>query len=166
MKSKSFFLLLCTLILINSKVSAQAHQKGDIALSPGISFGNYGFHGDGFGASLIGYADFSPHDYASVGPYFGVFISDGTAFDFGARGNFHWWQLTDDKANAALKADILDLYFSVYVGAEISNFYDSRARGGAMLGLRWYFVEPVALMFEIGGPPVGFTTIGFTFKLK
>lgn len=164
-KARLFILLFSAMVPGFSKTFAQAHQRGDIALSPGISFGNYNFHGDGFGISLIGYADFSPHDYASVGPYFGVFISNGTAFDFGARGNFHWWQLTDDKADKDLKADILDLYFSVYVGAEVSNFYDNRARGGAMLGMRWYFAKSVALMFELGGPPAGFTTIGFTFKL-
>lgn len=149
-----------------SSVFAQAHEKGDIGLSPGVSFGNYGFHGyDDFGVSLIFYADFSPHDYASVGPYFGTFFSTGTAFGFGARGNFHWWQLTDDKVGKDLKAGILDLYFSIYVGAELSNFYKNRGRGGALLGLRWYFAEPVALMFEIGGPPMGFTTIGVAFKL-
>lgn len=159
-----FTAVILAVVGINS-ASGQAHEKGDIGLSPGVSFGNYGFHGSDFGASLILYADFSPHDYASVGPYFGVFFSNGTAFDFGARGNFHWWQLTDDKVGKDLKADILDLYFSVFVGAELSSYYNNRARGGAILGLRWYFSEPVALMFEFGGPPMGFTTIGVTFKL-
>lgn len=166
MRGKIFSLFLClNILVIKPETFAQAHQKGDINLSPGISFGNYNYHGPDFGLSLIFYADFSPHDYASVGPYFGTVISNGTAFNFGARGNFHFWQLTDDKVDKDLKADILDLYFSLYFGAEVSNYYKDRARAGAMLGLRWYFVESVALMFELGGPPVGFTTIGVSFKL-
>ncbi|MDZ4844959.1 MAG: hypothetical protein SH857_05345 [Chitinophagales bacterium] len=71
-----------------------------------------------------------------------------------------------------MKADILDLYFSLYVGGEISthacyqkNGHNGRGRAGAIMGLRWYFVEPVALMFEFGAPPMGFTTIGVSFKL-
>jgi len=164
MKYKILWLLLLA-ISIHSAFG-QAHEKGDVLLSPGISFGNYGFRGhDDFGVGLIFYADFSPHDYASVGPYFGTFLSTGTAFGFGARGSFHWWQLTDDHVNKDLKADILDLYFSLFVGAEVSSFYKDRARGGAILGLRWYFAEPVALMFEFGGPPMGFTTLGVTFRL-
>lgn len=150
---------------MNAELWAQAHEQGDINLSPGINFGNYKYHGPDFGLSLIFYADFSPHDYASVGPYFGTVISSGTAFDFGARGNFHAWQFIDDRVEDDLRADILDIYFSLYVGAEVSNYYKSRARGGAMFGLRWYFVESVALMFEVGAPPVGFTTIGVSFKL-
>lgn len=162
---KILLLLSACFFLLQLDVAAQAHQKGDINLSPGVSFGSYGFHGPGFGLGIAFYADFSPHDYASVGPYFATFLGDGAAFGFGARGNFHWWQLTDDKVDKDLKADILDLYFSLYVGAELSGYYKDRVRGGAMLGLRWYFVENVALMFELGGPPVGFTTIGVSFKL-
>ncbi|HXH18167.1 MAG TPA: hypothetical protein VNJ07_03700, partial [Chitinophagales bacterium] len=159
-----------------SSAFGQAHQKGDILLSPGISLGNYGYYHRGacnqFGIPLVFYADFSPHDYASVGPFFGIYLGDGVAFDFGARGSFHWWQLLDDKVSKDVKADILDLYFSFWVGAEISTHdcykndgNNGRGRAGAMLGLRWYFAEPVALMFELGGPPMGFTTLGVTFKL-
>lgn len=179
MKKGIILLLFLACLGGQQQLFAQGHQKGDVLLSPGISFGNYHYYGDGFGVPLVLNVDFSPHDYASVGPYFGVFLRDNhTAFDVGARGTFHWWQLTDDKVNADLRADILDLYFSIYAGAEIENIhhhhpndephddpaYASRARAGAILGLRWYFAEPVALMFELGGP-MGFSTIGFTFKL-
>lgn len=162
---KLFVLLALGFFLTNHQAVAQAHQKGDINLSPGVNFGSYRYHGPGFGLGLAFYADFSPHDYASVGPYFSTFLGNGTAIGFGARGNFHWWQLTDDKVSKDLKSDILDLYFSVYVGGEFSNYYRNRGRGGAMLGMRWYFVDHVALMVELGGPPAGFTTIGVSFKL-
>lgn len=178
MKNKVFLLWLLAGGFRYTALS-QAHQKGDIGLSPGISLGNYGYyhrgHCDNFGIPLVFYADFSPHDYASVGPYVGMFIgiNEGVAFNFGVRGNFHWWQLTDDKAGKDLKAEVLDLYFSVYAGAEISaadcykrhDGASGRGRGGAIFGLRWFFADPVALMFEFGGPPMGFTTLGLTFKL-
>ncbi len=175
MKFKLFSLPLFFMAAAINFSYGQAHEQGDIALSPGISLGSYGFYRnscDRFGVPLVLYADFSPHDYWSVGPYLGVFIGDGAAFNFGGRGNFHLLQILDDNISSDLMTDVLDVYLSMYLGFEATSHYCYKRNGnafrgriGAMAGLRWYFVEPVALMFELGGPPMGFTTFGVTFKL-
>lgn len=164
-------LLITTLFLDVPQCSAQAHQKGDVDLSPGIGVGNYGWYNYGrrnYGIPLVFYADFGVHDYASVGPYGGLIIFDDVlGINFGARGIFHFWQLIDDKVSADLKADILDFYFSIFLGWEIfdNEFVGDRFRGGGLLGIRWYFVEHVALFAEVGGTPMGYSTLGVTFKI-
>jgi hypothetical protein len=87
------------------------------------------------------------------------------------RGNFHWWQLLDDKIeDTDLRASILDFYVSVYLGPQIGTggYKGERVKfkAGAMAGFRWYFVRTMGLMAEIGWPPEEFVTVGFSFRIN
>jgi len=167
---KLILLLVVLVAVSNSEVKAQAHQKGDFILTPAIGLGNYGYYGGGYAFPVILNADWAVHDYVDVGPYVG-FMINGSYFSIlpGARANFNWWQLTDDKASKDLKSDVLDLYLSVGFGYEIfltSGFNGfNRFRWNTNLGLRWYFKPNIALMGEFGATPVAPVNLGIAFKL-
>jgi hypothetical protein len=168
-------LLIPVLILgMSLQVNAQkSFQKGNVLLNPGVGIGsNYGAFYGGFRPSVFFAADFGVHDYVSVGPYVGsTFFRNATGIDFGARGNFHWWQLLDDKVNADLKQSQLDIYATLWMGGELFVFDSGSTTGGFDIGftqgVRWYpkSNKRFALFAEFGYTPISYATIGATIKI-
>jgi hypothetical protein len=157
-------LLAFSLALFTSEnVHAQAHQKGDVFLSPGFGLGTWGpLAPDVFAITFD--ARFGVHDYASVGPWAG-FKFNPFVLGVGAMGTFHFWQLAADKSSANLAADQIDLYFSLYLGADIwTGGSTTRFRGSGALGFRWMPIQSVGLFTEIGNPNAVWT-IGAAFRI-
>lgn len=175
---KKVLAIVVMLFALSFQADAQkSFEKGNVLLNPGFGVGsNYGFGrgfgvGRGFAPSVIFSADFGVHDYVSVGPYVGAtFFSGGTLLDFGARGNFHWWQLLDDKVSADLKQNQLDIYATLFLGGDIfvGTFTGGgRFNGGFSQGIRWYpnANKRFALNAEFGYSPISYATIGATIKI-
>lgn len=181
MKNSIIFLsLFLSVFFINTtKLQAQAHEKGNLLVSPFIGLGNWGYYGNSYAFPVGVNVDFAIHEFVDIGPYAGiVFNSNFTGINFGVRGNFNWWQLLDNHVDANLKSDVLDIYYTLGFGYEVfsgvsreSRFFNRRRspdrfRGHSAMGIRWYFAERIALMAEIGGPSLAPAHIGITFKLK
>ena len=168
---------------------AQASQKGDITLSPGIGLGVYGVgYGVGFAVPVVLNFDVNVHDYVSVGAYGGFWtrkwdysFSDSyrfTSTHFGARASFHFWQLIDDKVDADLLSDKLDIYFTPWLGYNLRTAkwvdnggvttnnigWGNRFQGGAQLGVRYYLNDHIGFFGEWGGTPTAYSNFGMTFK--
>jgi hypothetical protein len=165
--------------------TAGAVEKGDFVLQPSLNIGGYGgyagYGGFGIGATLN--ADFAVHDYVSVGPFVGFNVRNQSNFDYkysrlgvGARGVFHWWQLLDDKVSKDLKADKIDFYLPLYVGAYFSNTtidgqkydeYDNRngVLAGAGLGFRYYFKPAFGVSLEWGWQEMSWAKLGVAIKM-
>jgi hypothetical protein len=180
-------LILLTVLITGASLSfgqTKCFEKGNILLNPGVGFGERGwgrglgllpgYYGRGFRPTVSFSADFGVHDYVSVGPYVGMrFHGNGyNTFGFGARGSFHWWQLLDDKVAADLKQDQMEIYYTLYLGANLFTDpdYSSRTRMGfgSTMGIRWYpnANNRFALFGEFGATPISYTTIGCTIKIK
>lgn len=146
---------------------SQAHQQGDIIISPGVSFGNYLRNYDAFTFSPSAYLDFGIHDYFSAGPYAGFAIGDGiVGVGVGGRANFHFYQLIADNVRKDIKSDVLDIYLNAFLGFEFGNDpVPDHLTGGLSLGLRYYPVERFGVFVELGGTPMGYSTIGANIKL-
>jgi hypothetical protein len=169
-------LTLSLVFFFNENIKAQAHEKGDIILSPFIGAGNWGYYGRGYAMPVGVNLDFAVHKYADVGPYAGVIFNGNYAgVNFGARGNFNWWQLLDDKVAKDLKGDVIDLYYTLGFGYEIftgnnaKNYWGRRAsinrfRWSSAMGIRWYFAPKIALMAEVGGASLAPVHLGVSFK--
>jgi hypothetical protein len=184
---KKIIFTLAMAISFSSLVQAQAFKKGDVMLSPGFGLGLYGVgYGVGFAVPVVFNADIGVHDYVSVGAY-GAFwtkkwnygFNDNyrfTSSHFGVRGSFHWWQLLDEKVNADLKGDKLDIYLTVWMGYNLrtAKWIDSgsgtnlgfgnRFQGGAQLGMRYFFHKNIGVFAEWGGTPSAYSNIGLSFK--
>jgi hypothetical protein len=171
-----FALLLSTLVIVpTEKTQAQAHEKGDIILSPFIGAGNWGYYRGSYAMPVGINLDFAVHKYADVGPYAGIVLNRNySGINFGARANFNWWQLLDDKVAKDLKGDVIDLYYTLGFGYEIfAGDYDrywgrrasyNRFRWHSAMGIRWYFAPRIALMAEVGSPSLAPLHIGISFK--
>lgn len=178
MKKLILFALLFTSVVFISteKLQAQAHEKGDIILSPFIGAGNWGYYGRDYAMPVGVNLDFAVHKYADVGPYAGVLLNRNySGINFGARANFNWWQLLDDKVAKDLKGDVIDLYYTLGFGYEIftglnnANYWRrrddiNRFRWHSAMGIRWYFAPRIALMAEVGGASLAPVHIGISFK--
>lgn len=172
MKKLSFILALSLLIIAQADAQ-KCFQKGNVLLNPGIGLGSNYARNNGFNPSFFFSADFGVHDYVSVGPYVGstFFGNRVNAVDFGARGNFHWWQLLDDKVNADLKQSQLELYATLWMGYELIMVRDFGSSGsfdiGFTQGLRWYpnSNNRFAIYGEFGYTPIAFATLGATIKI-
>ena len=174
-------LLLATGILLVSNVYGQASEKGNFVLTPSFNIGGHSLFGYGwyqtafpFGATLN--ADFSVHNYVSVGPYVAYNYMGGSGWAdhtiaFGARGNFHFWQLIDDKVSKDLKADKIDWFYSLGLGGYIDRYksgsYSDNYGGFNMsssLGIRYYFNDHVGISFEYGWCELSWAKIGVPIK--
>jgi hypothetical protein len=174
MKCKLVVLVIMLLFAEHSNAQ-KSFEKGNVLLNPGVGLGSAGF-GRAYDNNIAVFfaADFGVHDYVSVGPYIGTrFFGDKrTGFSLGARANFHWWQLLDDKVNADLKQNQLDIYWNVYLGYNfVTNKNDNRYRSagfGSTLGLRWYpkANNRFALFGEFGRSPISWSVLGLTIKVK
>jgi hypothetical protein len=172
-------LILAACMLWGSSAFAQASQKGNFVLTPSLNIGGHSLfgysHGTGFPLGVTLNADFSVHDYVSVGPWVGFnYNSSKKDYDyiigFGARGNFHFWQLIDDKVAKDLKADKIDWFYSLALGGYINknNYRDDKSKGGGLfgssLGFRYYFNDHVGISFEYGWTELGWAKIGVPIK--
>jgi len=185
---KRITIILLSLFLLGwgaeSHAQGKCFEKGNVLLNVGINYGaryygSYGYLGSGFfNPNVFFSGDFAVHDYVSVGPYVAVgFDKFGSAkfryIAVGARGNFHWWQLLDDKVDADLLQEQLELYVSVYLGGYItSNNIESvkasgRFDGGGTFGFRYYpkANNTFGIFTEWGRTPLGWGLVGATFKL-
>jgi hypothetical protein len=174
---KMLFLLMSIVYmsLLPHKTKAQAHNKGDVILTPFIGLGNWGYYRGTYGFPVGLNVDFAVHRYADVGPFAGVIInSNYQGINFGARANFNWWQLLDDKVSKDLKGDKIDVYYTLGFGYEIfpntKNYWGKRSinrfRWSSAIGIRWYFAERIALMGEVGAPSLAPLHIGIAFKIN
>ena len=176
---KTILSLLVLVLFISPNISnAQSFEKGNVLLNPGIGYGNRILGARFFRPNISFSADIGVHDYVSVGPYVATaFGGNGyNAFGVGARGNFHWWQLLDDKVAKDLKQDQFEMYFTLWLGASIVNVNTSGSGkanssgfdGGTSLGLRWYpnANNRFALFSEWGRGPISWGTIGATIKVN
>lgn len=182
MKQYSKFLttifLLSFIVFSASAQDDKAFQKGDVMLSPGIGAGVYGnsIIGLGYALPVVFNADFGVHDYVSVGGYVGFWTSKSGSTRYssthvGARGSFHFWQLIDDKVDADLKGDKLDLYATIWLGYNLRNpnnsniLFDNRLQGGSQIGVRYFISNKFGFFAEVGGTPTSYSNIGITLKL-
>lgn len=172
---KIAFLVLSIFMMTNYADAQGAAEKGNVILQPDFNLGatSPGWHGwyggRGFVPGFTFNAEYFVHDYASVGAYVGY----GARHKFhniaaGVRGNFHWWQLLDDKVDKDLKSDKLDIYLPVHLGAFIyaggggsSTYFNA----GSGLGVRYYFHEKIGVNAEFGLMEMSFAKIGITVKL-
>ncbi|MEZ5009871.1 MAG: hypothetical protein R2753_17105 [Chitinophagales bacterium] len=169
--------LISFLSIQHANAQSKCFEKGNILLNPGIGFGTTSAGSGFFWPNFIFSADFGVHDYVSVGPYVATaFGSNGRgAIGVGARSSFHWWQLMDDKVAKDLKQDQFEMYFTIWLGAEIlrvkANDEKNNVGGfdaGASLGFRWYpnANERFAFYGEWGRGPISWTTFGATINLN
>jgi hypothetical protein len=173
MKKTMLVLFVCALLFgANKAVAQKSFEKGNILLNPGLGLGSVGL-GENYSSNLAFFfsADFGVHDYISAGPYAGLkFFGDGvTGMAFGGRGNFHWWQLLDDKVAADLKQSQLDIYWTLFLGYNLINEKRYNDFGfGSTLGLRWYTNSNnrFAIFGEFGRTPIAYSTIGLTIKAR
>lgn len=180
MKKRMIVLFICALFLsANNVVAQKSFEKGNILLNPGVGFGSHGFGDNGrvVRPAVFFAADFGVHDYISVGPYAGArFYNNSNSnrkndlgLAFGGRGNFHWWQLLDDKVAADLKQSQLDIYATLFLGYNLYRAGDYAGFGfGSTLGLRWYpnSNNRFAIFGEFGRTPIAWSTIGLTIKAR
>jgi len=175
-------LLLATGILLGSNVYGQASAKGNFVLTPSFNIGGhtlfgYTYLGSGFPIGATLNADINVHDYVSVGPWVG-YNYRGTSgwtdhtIGFGARGNFHFWQLIDDKVEKDLKADKIDWFYTLALGGYLNRFksdggFEDNNGGftfGSSLGIRYYFNDHVGISFEYGWCELSWAKIGVPIK--
>lgn len=169
---KIAFLVLSLFMMTNYADAQGAAEKGNVILQPDFNLGatapGLRGYGGGFVPGFTFNAEYFVHDYASVGAYVGYGARHKVHnIAAGVRGNFHWWQLLDDKVDKDLKADKLDIYLPVHLGAFIRTGYfkDTYFNGGSGLGVRYYFHEKIGVNAEFGYMEMSFAKIGITVKL-
>jgi hypothetical protein len=180
-------LILAACMLWGSSAFAQASQKGNFVLTPSLNIGGHGFfggytyYGSGFPFGVTLNADFSVHDYVSVGPWVAYNNRANKNISYhtigvGGRGNFHFWQLIDDKVAKDLKADKLDWFVTLSLGGYFNRFkwkdedpgFTASNKGGfafgSSMGLRYYFNDRVGISFEYGYTELSWAKIGVPIK--
>ncbi|MGK0389993.1 MAG: hypothetical protein ACI94Y_002743 [Maribacter sp.] len=169
-------LLTFTVFSVSAQDDDKAFQKGDVMLSIGIGAGVYGnsVNGLGFSIPVVFNADFGLHGYVSVGAYAGFWRSNAfntryNSIHIGARGSFHFWQLIDDKVDADLMGDKLDIYATVWVGYNLrkfssANINDNRVQVGSQIGVRYFIKKNFGFFAEVGGAPTSYSNVGITLK--
>lgn len=110
--------------------------------------------------------EFPVHDYVGVGLTTGVGFGGGgfatyynseIAIPVGAIGNFHFYQLIDDKVSKDIHGDKLDIYAGVNIGSGVAFLngpYDNDVVvlvfGGFQTGARYFFTDRFAVNLEVG----------------
>ena len=198
MKKYTVILGVClSLLLFSNTARAQAaeggsgFQKGDLLLSPGISFGALGYGGyAGSGSGFLPLSaslEYSLKDKFAIGPYVGFYsrsydFGSGlgnykfTSLSFGAKGTVHATGLLNDAFNSDIDAEKIDLYTSAYLGGRtLSYTYDNAAFGshynngfglrlGVTIGGRYFFTPNVGAFLELGYGAIGYSTLGVSLK--
>lgn len=182
--------LICLMTgFFSSQAFAQAYEQGQLTLSPGVMFGGLGIYNSGTGIPVVASAEFGVDDMFGVGPFFGYasygYGVQGSRYrwsfsSFGARVDFHYWELLEEALEADLNSEQFDLYLAALAGYRVSRFTSS---DGIMLGGnttaynnglaiaitaggRYYFNPKIAVFLEAGRGLFGLTNIGVTIKLK
>jgi hypothetical protein len=185
---KKLFILMSFFTIISFSASAQAYDEGVNIFDVGVGFGNaYGGYGynwgtRGYGASIPVSASYEIgfHEYFSAGPYvafatrtFGI----GTEyrqnfFGIGGKGSFHYVRLLNDALDMDIDEDKLDLYLSVYVGAELysdndDNRFDNTTDVdfGTVVGGRYMFSDNMGVYTELGYAALAVWTVGLSLNL-
>ena len=197
MKKYAVILGVCLSLLSFSQTArAQAaeggggFEKGDLLLSPGISFGALGYGGyAGSGSGFLPLSaslEYSLDDKFAIGPYLGFYsrsynFGSGlgnykwTSLSFGAKGTVHATTLLNEAFDSNIDAEKIDLFASAYLGVRtLSYSYDIaginpyennlRPRGGITIGGRYFFNPNVGAFLELGYGAIGYTTLGVSFK--
>lgn len=180
---KKLFVCIAVLVLgISFNANAQAFSKGYRYHSLGfggsqfIHLGYYDNYYYGYGvydrswyspvtAQFNYQLEFPVHDYVGIGLTTGVGFGGGgpyyynaeIAIPFGAIGNFHFYQLIDDKVSKDIHADKLDIYAGVNLGSGVAfltgpndNDLNVLLFGGFQTGARYFFTERFAVNLELG----------------
>lgn len=192
--------IILSAILYSNQTQAQAWDKSSKVLSLGVggsSFfhiypdsGPYGW--GGYRTPITGQlnfqGEFGVHKYVGIGfttgiggrsgyywgggPWWGG--SRGYSGEFnipiGVIGNFHFYQLIDDKVSADIHSDKLDIYGGLNIGSGIAILYGNGGQvipiafGGVQVGARYYFTPKFGVNLEVGYGK-SFVNGGICFKL-
>lgn len=120
--------------------------------------------------------EFAIHDYVGIGFTTGIgvgsagYYSSEIAIPFGAIGNFHFYQLIDDKVSKDIHADKLDIYAGVNLGSGVALLNSPSENdvvvllfGGFQTGARYFFTERFGVNLEVGYGK-SFVNAGITIK--
>lgn len=168
-----------------------ASTKGKFVIQPALNFGhhlglgniNYGSasYGSGLVPGVTLNLDYNVHHYVSIGVYYAAAFRNYKTADvfylahvFGARTAFHWWQLLDDKLDADLFSNKLDIDVHAHLGAYLLTLndraiaYKYKTKGfnaGGGIALRYYFVEHFGVAMEFGYEEASWAKLGFAIKI-
>lgn len=136
-------------------------------IGDGGYWGGYGYGGrlgrlGGFGTNLtIQYqGEWGIHDYIGLGFHTGVTAGGFRGatrlyIPIGIQGNFHFYQLIDDKTSKDIKSDKLDIYAGLNFGGgpafrpSTSDVFGG-IHGGAQVGARFYPSSNFGIFAELG----------------
>ena len=169
-----------------------ASAKRNIVLQPAINFGHHsGFtkrsSGFGYGYTYSGLIpgitlniDGNVHKYVSVGVYYGIAFQKYTVSNvlylnhvFGARTNFHWWQLLADKTGKDLFANKIDFDIHTHIGGymavEKNNNTNTKLKhlginAGGGIGFKYYFVKYFGVALDAGFEEASWLKLGLALK--
>jgi hypothetical protein len=144
---------------------------------------NIGFANAGNAYGIIGQGEYGVHDYVGVGwqvnagwgpGTYNLFSTNRFYTSLGASVNFHFYRLIDDKVDADIFSDQLDIYFGININGGIGiraykNNNSSDIFGvlsaGPHLGVRWYpKAGNVGMVAEIGYGK-SYASFGAVFKM-
>ena len=154
-------LLIAVLLISGITFSQSFSGKGQSIYSLSVGAFNYfhlkksnvGFANAGNAYGLIGQGEYGVHEYIGVGWQVnagwspGVFTTNRFYTSLGMSVNFHFYRLIDDKVDADIFSDQLDIYFGLNVNGGIgvrayNNSNNTDVFGvisaGPHLGVRWY----------------------------
>ncbi|HMV14380.1 MAG TPA: hypothetical protein PKD39_09775 [Chitinophagales bacterium] len=170
-----------------------AAAKGDFVIQPAINFGFHSgfvkqYSGFGYGYAYTGLIpgvtlnlDYAAHDYASVGLYYGVSFQKFTVskvsllhHTFGARVQFHWWQMLADRSGKELLADKIDFDIHAHIGGyyltEKNLISDQKLKhlgvnAGGGIGFKYYFVKHFGVALDAGYEEASWLKLGLAIKI-
>ncbi|MEZ4825456.1 MAG: hypothetical protein R3C61_04055 [Bacteroidia bacterium] len=124
-----------------------------------------------------------------VGPFLGYatygygaqgFRYRWTFSSFGARVDFHYWELLEETLETDLNSEQFDLYLAALAGYRVSKYtsadgvtvggnvfsYNNGLTLALTVGGRYYIKPNIAVFLEAGRGLFGLTSVGVTLKLK
>lgn len=171
-----------------TKASASGFEKGDILISPGVSFGAIGYnYGGGSFLPLSLSAEYSLNDLFALGAFAGYYsgsysysffgttsTTKWTSFSFGGKGTLHATGLLNQAFSSSMDAEKIDLFASLYLGIRSESFSENivgvSASGttftpGLTIGGRYFFTPNIGAFLELGYGAIGAGTLGVSFRL-
>lgn len=110
--------------------------------------------------------EFAIHDYIGIGLTTGIgfggggfasYYSSEIAVPIGLTGNFHFYQLIDNKVSKDIHGDKLDLYAGLNIGSGVALLNSPNDNdvvvllfGGFQAGARYYFTDRFGVNLEVG----------------
>ncbi|MES2733675.1 MAG: hypothetical protein V4714_18160 [Bacteroidota bacterium] len=170
---------------VKARSGGSGFEKGDVLLSPGISFGELGYGGlSGTSSGLLALSaslEFSINDKFAVGPYVGFSAGryayaygtykdySRTSIGFGGKFTFHATGVFNDAFGWSIPEKV-DLFSSAYLGLRTVN-YTNAYRGnelyptlGVTVGGRYFFTPNIGAFVELGYGVFGVASTGLSFK--